>query len=116
MAWKNFISVMGNFFSYLRLIIIHLFFFYKLNLCFLKGGVIDSDYRGTIKVILHNHSNKDYHIKRGDKIAQLILHKSYSDIQVLHIDSNTKLHEDLDTIFNDPNNKRKEGGFGSTGK
>lgn len=37
------------------------------------AGVIDSNYRGEIKVILYNHSEENYHVKVGDKIAQLIV-------------------------------------------
>ena len=33
------------------------------------AGVIDSDYRGEIKILLHNHSDHNFKIKRGDKIA-----------------------------------------------
>jgi dUTP pyrophosphatase len=36
-------------------------------------GTIDEDYRGEIKVILRNGSNKDYVIKHGDRIAQLVI-------------------------------------------
>lgn len=36
-------------------------------------GVIDSDYQGEIKVILFNHSTKDFVVKAGDQMAQLIL-------------------------------------------
>lgn len=36
------------------------------------AGVVDVDYRGNIQVLLFNHSNEDYSVKRGDKIAQLI--------------------------------------------
>ncbi len=36
------------------------------------AGVIDSDYRGNIGVILFNHSDKDFVVKKGDRIAQLI--------------------------------------------
>lgn len=36
------------------------------------AGVIDRDYRGNVGVILFNHSNVDYSVKRGDRIAQLI--------------------------------------------
>ena len=37
------------------------------------AGVVDSDYRGKIKVILFNHSAEDFAIQAGDRIAQLIL-------------------------------------------
>lgn len=36
-------------------------------------GTIDSDYRGEIKVILHNAVDGDYAVNRGDRIAQVIL-------------------------------------------
>ena len=36
------------------------------------GGVVDRGYRGSLKVILFNHSDKVKIIKRGDKVAQLI--------------------------------------------
>lgn len=38
-------------------------------------GTIDCDYRGEIKVILINHGDAPFEIKRGDRIAQLILAK-----------------------------------------
>jgi dUTP pyrophosphatase len=37
------------------------------------AGVIDNDYRGEVKIIIRNHGNSDFEIKRGDRIAQLIL-------------------------------------------
>ena len=37
------------------------------------AGVVDSDFRGEIKVILFNHSPEDFPIQAGDQIAQLIL-------------------------------------------
>lgn len=39
------------------------------------AGVIDRGYTGEIKVLLLNHSDVSYQVKRGDKIAQLILEK-----------------------------------------
>lgn len=36
-------------------------------------GTIDADYRGEIKVILINHGQQPYAIKRGERIAQLVL-------------------------------------------
>ena len=62
-------------------------------------GVIDSDYRGEIKVLLKNISQDPYKIQRGDRIAQLVI------IQVF-------LPEFTD-IWNDT--ERGTGGFGSTG-
>ena len=39
------------------------------------GGVIDSDFRGIIQVILINHSSHPFSVNVGDKIAQLIFEK-----------------------------------------
>ncbi len=38
-------------------------------------GTIDADYRGEIKVILHNISDQDYTVKCGDKIAQMVINE-----------------------------------------
>jgi len=39
------------------------------------AGVIDADYRGELKVLLVNHSEIDYKVQKGDRIAQLIVGK-----------------------------------------
>jgi dUTP pyrophosphatase len=39
------------------------------------GGVIDSGYRGEIKVILYNAGKKSYEFKAGDKLAQIVIQK-----------------------------------------
>lgn len=39
------------------------------NFIDIGAGVIDSDYRGEIKILLFNFSNKDYFINKGDRIA-----------------------------------------------
>ena len=66
------------------------------------AGVIDAQYRGEIKVLLFNHSDEDFSIEPGDRIAQLLIQKVES-IQFHPVDN-------LD------NTRRNEGGFGSTGK
>lgn len=44
------------------------------------AGVIDADYRGEVKVLLFNHSDVDFPIKAGDRVAQLVLERvSFSD-------------------------------------
>ncbi len=43
------------------------------------GGVIDSDYRGEVKVILHNTGSEHFDFKRGDRIAQLVIHQIVLD-------------------------------------
>jgi len=65
-------------------------------------GTIDSDYRGEIGVILINLSQEPYIIKRGDRIAQMVIAR----FEQLPIECVTK----LDTT------KRGDGGFGSTGQ
>ena len=42
---------------------------------FIGGGVVDSDYRGNISVILTNFASFDVEIKVGDKIAQIMFTK-----------------------------------------
>ena len=65
-------------------------------------GTIDSDYRGEIGVILINHGEKDFIVKRGMRIAQIII-SSFSQI--------TLKEDDLYKI----KTTRGSGGFGSTG-
>lgn len=65
-------------------------------------GTIDSDYRGEIGVILMNHSDKEFVVRNGDRIAQAVL------CPVIHCD--WKVVTSLDST------SRGEGGFGSTGK
>jgi len=72
----------------------------------IMAGVVDSDYRGELKVAIYNSSNLDYYVKSGDRIAQLIIHKISTDDLIL-VD---KLTDD-----NTPNT-RGDNGFGSTGK
>ena len=65
------------------------------------AGVIDPDYTGEIKVILFNHGLKDFEIKKGDRIAQLILERCETPpIEEISIVEDTE---------------RGSGGFGSTG-
>jgi dUTP pyrophosphatase len=64
-------------------------------------GTIDSDYRGELKVILINHGDGPFEVRRGDRIAQLVL-APVVRASWLKVD-------DLDETA------RGEGGFGSTG-
>lgn len=67
------------------------------------AGVIDSDYRGELGVILYNTDKENpFHIKIGDRICQLIIEKYYT-FQI----QETESLED---------SERGTGGFGSTGK
>lgn len=72
------------------------------------AGVIDSDYTGDIRVLLINRSTTDdYCIKKGDRIAQLIL----ECVATPEIQDVTYLR----TVRPWPTTERNEGGFGSTG-
>jgi len=64
-------------------------------------GTIDADYRGEIKVILFNFSNKPFKINIGDRIAQLVFSKVTRVV--------LKEHKQLSKT------KRGSGGFGHTG-
>lgn len=74
------------------------------------AGVIDSDYRDNLGVILHNSGDQDYVIKKGDRIAQIIIEKCLASTEVLDM----KLTYDEATVNRSWNTERK-GGFGSTG-
>lgn len=39
------------------------------------AGVVDEDYRGNLGVVLFNHSDVDFPVKKGDRVAQLVLEK-----------------------------------------
>lgn len=65
-------------------------------------GTIDADYRGEIKVILHNGGTKTFSIKTGDRIAQMVIAR-YEKAELQEV---SELGE----------TERGEGGFGSTGK
>ena len=65
-------------------------------------GVIDSDYRGEIKVPLINHSDEPYTVHNGDRIAQMVI----LPVIVPEYTENEQLGD----------TERGGGGFGSTGK
>ena len=67
-----------------------------------KVGVIDSDYRGEISVVLHNHGKVEQTVAPGERIAQLVI------TPVL-----TPAYEEVDELTD---TDRGTGGFGSTGK
>lgn len=65
-------------------------------------GTVDSDYRGEVKVILINHGTQTYPIRRGDRIAQLVI----APVLQAHLVATATL----------PDTQRGGGGFGSTGR
>lgn len=64
-------------------------------------GTIDSDYRGLIKIILHNAGNKAEVIERGDRIAQGVI--------------TPVVQAKLEVVDELEETERAEAGFGSTG-
>jgi dUTP pyrophosphatase len=66
------------------------------------AGVIDSDYRGELKVILHNSTSQEYKIEKGTRIVQAAI------LPVMRAE-----FEKADELSE---TKRGEGGFHSTGK
>lgn len=71
---------------------------------FTHAGVIDSSYRGEVKILIENASNRKYTIRPGDKIAQMII--------VQHLHWPTRKVESLQDLSQ---TERGEDGFGSTG-
>lgn len=65
------------------------------------AGVIDSHYRGEVKVLLFNHSDNEIKIQSGDRIAQLIIQK----VETAQFIKSDQLNETA----------RNTAGFGSTG-
>lgn len=70
--------------------------------CLNSPGTVDADYRGEVKVILINHGEEDFVIRRGERIAQLVIapvvQAAWTEV------------ESLDETV------RGVGGFGSTGR
>ena len=66
-----------------------------------KVGVVDSDYRGEIKVALHNHSGSEQIIESGERIAQMVI--------TPYIKCEFEEADELEST------ERGAGGFGSTG-
>ena len=67
-----------------------------------KVGVVDSDYRGEITVVLHNHGQVPQTVEDGERIAQFVI------TPVI-----TPVYEEAEALSD---TVRNVGGFGSTGK
>jgi len=65
------------------------------------AGVVDYDYRGNVGVVLFNHGSEDFEVKRGDRVAQMIL-------ECISMAPCVEVQELAST-------ERGTGGFGSTG-
>ena len=64
-------------------------------------GLVDSGYRGEVRVILHNHGSEAFRVDSGMRIAQLVL-VAVEDIELIEVDEL-------------PRTERGEGGHGSSG-
>ena len=64
-------------------------------------GLIDAGYRGEVKVLLVNHGQAPVTLNRGDRVAQLVVHRVERVALVL--------------VTELPDSPRGSGGFGSTG-
>jgi dUTP pyrophosphatase len=65
-------------------------------------GTIDADYRGTLKLILINHGSTSVRIRRGERLAQLVVARVERAC--------------LELVAELPGTPRGQGGFGSTGR
>ncbi|OXU27789.1 hypothetical protein TSAR_005348 [Trichomalopsis sarcophagae] len=65
------------------------------------AGVVDADYRGEVGVVLFNHSDTDFIVKPGDRVAQFICEKI--------------AYPQLTEVKSLDDTSRGAGGFGSTG-
>jgi len=65
-------------------------------------GVIDHQYRGEIKSLLHNGGDGPYQVRRGDRIAQLVI--AYVELPEVYV---------MESL---PESERGDNGFGSTGR
>lgn len=70
--------------------------------CLNSPGTIDADYRGEVKVILINHGQEPFVIKRGERIAQMVIAPV--------------TRAELNVVGTLDETQRGAGGFGSTGR
>ncbi|HEX3099766.1 MAG TPA: dUTP diphosphatase [Patescibacteria group bacterium] len=71
------------------------------NGIFTLAGVVDSDYRGEVIVVLANHSDVDHEVKAGDRIAQMVIESI--------------ILPEPEFVENLEDTERGAGGLGSTG-
>lgn len=79
----------------------------------IRGGIIDSDYAGSIQLLLLNYMDADYVIKKGDRIAQMLVlahaKEPFERVQDYH-----ERRREADA-GQEEKEERGSGGFGSTG-
>ena len=66
------------------------------------AGVIDSDFRGPVRIVMFNHSPISFHVNQGDRIAQLVCERIVHPVPL-----------EVGFLSETP---RGSGGFGSTGQ
>lgn len=71
---------------------------------FVVRPIVDATYTGEVMVVLSNQSDEIFVISKGDRVAQIILHRAF-DIQFKHVDE-----------FSSKYNERGRNGWGSTGR
>lgn len=71
------------------------------NFIDIGAGVVDEDYRGNLGVVMFNHSNVEFPIAKGDRIAQLICERIF--------------YPTLEEVKTLTDTERGANGFGSTG-
>jgi dUTP pyrophosphatase len=69
-----------------------------------RAGVIDADYRGEIRVVLVNEGSMALHVKRGDRIAQIVIQKYSDNLKLMAVEQFSK------------ETNRDVSAFGSTGR
>jgi dUTP pyrophosphatase len=78
------------------------------NGVFCIGGVVDADYSGEIGVILVNSTEQNFEVKRGDRVAQLVVELiALPSIAAVNDQEYAELHSD--------NTQRGANGYGSSG-
>ena len=65
-------------------------------------GTVDADYRGVIRVVLVNHGKEPFTVRRGDRVAQMVV----APVTRVVLEAGKEL----------PPSERGEGGFGHTGR
>ena len=79
-----------------------------------SGGICDNNFRGSIKICLNNTTEVDYIVHDGDKIAQAIISRDYSDVfQIEYLSDPEQLNDYKRIIFYN-GSARGESEFGSS--
>ena len=72
------------------------------------GGIVDPSYRGEISVMLYNGGDEDYQVKKGDRIAQIVIYEVHTNT--------TSSKTSFIAVDNIRTSHRGDKGFGSSGR